>query len=359
MRNTRIYSSRRPRLSIALLLAMCITLAIATAGRSPAANLPVVLTYPTNGATVAGLVTVNMTLSSSIWWTQLYIDGVPQVAGYNPLTWNSATVANGKHTLGVRAYLKNGVTPIGNSSILVTVANSSATPTPTPSATPTPVAYFSTLNYWATLPSDSQCAAEIVTTPETQPANAAFNAIEPTSAQLAAYAAGGYNDTYVNDYTQYERVDGKYTGSTDMIMRWAACKYGIDENVVRAQGWVESGWLQGAAGDPHSAESTCVNGSFDALYNTTIDEPDGSVVSYPGGCYQSWSIWQTKVYYEWMTWPEIMQSTAFAADYRFADTRACMDGAYTSYFASSAQQPNTYATDVANYKNIGGTTYTD
>jgi hypothetical protein len=45
-----------------------------------------------------------------------------------------------------------------------------------------------------------------------------------------------------------------------------------------------------------------------------------------------------------MTGPEIMHSTAFAADYRYADQRACMEGAYTTYFASSGEQPNTYAT---------------
>jgi len=112
-----------------------------------------------------------------------------------------------------------------------------------------------------------------------------------------------------------------------MIMRWAACKYGIDENVVRAQGWIESGWLQGAAGDTRSSQAQCVQGSFTALWNTTISEPGGSTVSCPNCCYQSWSLWQTKVYYEWMTWPQIMQSTAFGADYRYADQRACMDGA--------------------------------
>jgi hypothetical protein len=60
-----------------------------------------------------------------------------------------------------------------------------------------------------------------------------------------------------------------------------------------------------------------------------------------------------------MTWPEIMQSTAFAADYRYADQRACMDGAYTSYYASSGQQPNTYAADITNYESNPDTTNTD
>lgn len=373
MCKSRIHYSRRSFVSTSLFLAMLLTLTMANTqafGQAAATNVPVIINYPTTNASVSGLVTITMTLTTSVWWTQLYVDGVDVGAGYNPLTWDSTTVTNGRHTLGVRAYLENGSTPIGSSSVAVVVANGSSTPTPgktptptptgtgtgtptpTPSSTPTP-SYFSTLGYNASLPSDQQCAASVPTTPETQSANSAFNATEPTSAQLAAYAAGNYTDTFQDDYTQYKRVDGRYTGSTDMIMRWAACKYGIDENIVRAQGWVESGWLQGGAGDEGTSQSQCVNGNFNSLWNTSITEPNGDVISVSNGCYQSWSAWQTKVYYEWMTWPMIMQSTAFGADYRYADQRACMNGAYTSYFASSNQQPNTYANDIANYKNVG------
>ena len=159
----------------------------------------------------------------------------------------------------------------------------------------------------------------IPATAENAPANTPFNQTLPTAAQLSAYAANGYTSTFQDDYTQYKRVDGQYSGSTDMIMRWAACKYGIEEDVVRAQGWIESGWQQGGAGDKRTSQAQCVQGSFTALWNTTISEPGGSTVSCPNCCYQSWSLWQTKVYYEWMTWPQIMQSTAFAADYRYAE----------------------------------------
>jgi autotransporter family porin len=199
----------------------------------------------------------------------------------------------------------------------------------------------------------------IPATAENAPANTPFNQTLPTAAQLSAYAANGYTSTFQDDYTQYKRVDGQYSGSTDMIMRWAACKYGIEEDVVRAQGWIESGWQQGGAGDKRTSQAQCIQGSFAALWNTTISEPGGSTVSCPNCCYQSWSLWQTKVYYEWMTWPQIMQSTAFAADYRYADQRACMDGAYTTYYASAGQQPNTYAADVANYKSNPDATNTD
>ncbi len=359
---------------------------------------------PGNGQAVSGTaVTVAVSLGPDVYWDQLQVDGVHVLAGAGNFTWNSTTVANGSHTLTVRVFQQGGTVPIGTAYVSIIVNNSSATPTPDPptptptsdpptptpvptatpspgslpptptptpdpptptpvppTATPTPAPlYFSTLSSSASLPTDAQCAAIIPATTENVPANTPFNQTMPTAADLSAYAANGYTFDYRDDYTQYQRVDGQYTGSTDMIMRWAACKYGIDEDVVRAQGWIESGWLQGGAGDKGTSQSACVQGSFTALWNTTISEPGGATVSCANCCYQSWSLWQTKVYYEWMTWPEIMQSTAFAADYRYADQRACMDGAYTSYFASSTKQPNTYASDIANYQSNPDTTNTD
>lgn len=319
----------------------------------------VTITAPVNGQTVNGsTVAVNVTLGPDVYWDQLMVDGTAVSSGSGNLTWNSTTVVNGQHTLTVRVFQKGGTSPIGSAWVTVNVSNASggASPTPTPAVTPTPTptptsVYFPTLSSSAALPTDAQCAALIVPTAETASWNTPFNQIMPTAAQLASYAVGGYTFDYRDSYVQYQRADGQYTGSTDMIMRWAACKYGVDENVVRAQAWVESGWRQGAAGDQRTTLSACVQGSFTALWNTTIAEPDGSNVSCPNCCYQSWSAWQTKVFYEWMTWPEIMQSTAFAADYRFADQRACMNGDYTTYFASGAQQPNSYAADIANYKN--------
>jgi hypothetical protein len=47
----------------------------------------------------------------------------------------------------------------------------------------------------------------------------------------------------------YPRVDGHYTGTTDQILQWAACKWGLDEDIVRAQIGVESWWDQRSVGD--------------------------------------------------------------------------------------------------------------
>ena len=133
-----------------------------------------------------------------------------------------------------------------------------------------------------------------------------------------------------------------------MIFRWSACKYGLDENVVRAVGSAESNWLQQNAGDRQTAQSQCINGSFSALWDTVITEPNGFEVNTakPRGCLQSWSAFQTKVYYNYMTWPEIMESTAFGADYNQATTRECMNGADAPYFGGSG---STYWSDFNAY----------
>ena len=47
----------------------------------------------------------------------------------------------------------------------------------------------------------------------------------------------------------YGRVTGNFTGTTDEIIQWAACKWGIDEDIVRAQTAMESWWHQSTVGD--------------------------------------------------------------------------------------------------------------
>jgi hypothetical protein len=86
----------------------------------------------------------------------------------------------------------------------------------------------------------------------------------------------------------YARVDGQYTGTTDMIFRWAACKWGVDEDVVRSQATNEHrSWDQmNSGGDKHTIESQCVNGDFTSLWNYECSDC----------CFDSWSDFETKVY---------------------------------------------------------------
>ena len=236
-----------------------------------------------------------------------------------------------------------GVIVIGNKA--PTLINATA------AAMPSSPMYFRTLPPRAPLPDGKQCAAEIPLTPETVPANTPFNQTTVTPAQLATFAGNGYTFEASSSKAQYGRITGDYTGSTDMIMRWAACKYGIDEDVVRGQAWDESWWQQSRTGDRRNTKSQCVQDDFHALWETRILLVTGESVVCPDCCWTSWSAWQTKVYYEWMTWPMIKDSTSFAGEFRFANTRACINGDWSSYFTGRSAFPGhqTYAADVADY----------
>ena len=52
-------------------------------------------------------------------------------------------------------------------------------------------------------------------------------------------------------YRRY--VDGNFTGTTDEIIQWAAYKWGLDEDVLRAVAVVESWWRQSTVGGHHSS----------------------------------------------------------------------------------------------------------
>ncbi len=58
-----------------------------------------------------------------------------------------------------------------------------------------------------------------------------------------------YSPSYSWAAPQLGRVDGAFTGTTDQVLQWAACKWGIDEDVVRAQVVKESWWQMSALGD--------------------------------------------------------------------------------------------------------------
>lgn len=231
-------------------------------------------------------------------------------------------------------------------------------PTPTPSATPTPnvPTHFNTLAPNAQLPTEAQCTQWVnaITTPENVPANAPFNSasVIPSASQMAPYYANPqpFKGDKQGIPGLYMGVDGNYVASTDMMMRWAACKWGIDENVVRSQAQNESsGWLQSGHGDMHSTQAACVQSGFPQLqiYNTTVKLANGLAVSCPNCCYQSWGVSQNKLYYLPTAFPYETNSTALSLDMTFAEERDCMNGNWSTYFASSSQQPNTYSTDIA------------
>lgn len=175
--------------------------------------------------------------------------------------------------------------------------------------------YFPTLPPHAALPSGAQCASAVLSSAasaEQRPANAAANHEEPTFTQLAMFHAFPIKGNFA-PALGFLRVDGQFSGTTDQILRWGACKWGVDEDVIRAEAAAESHWLQSAAGDSTSDFSLC---------------PPG--VGFPGAwdgmqCRQSYGIMQMK-YKSFGGWPLSKDSTAFNVDFRLAYQRACMNG---------------------------------
>ena len=99
--------------------------------------------------------------------------------------------------------------------------------------------------------SDSDAAAHVRPAAETRPANASANADVPSDRQLRRFHASkdenGMPITQVNPYSA--RVTGHFAGTTDEIIQWAAWKWGIPEDWLRAQYVDESDWHQSALGD--------------------------------------------------------------------------------------------------------------
>ena len=105
------------------------------------------------------------------------------------------------------------------------------------------------------------------------------------------------------------QITGNYTGTTDEILQWVACKWGIDVNIVRAQAVTESTWHQSQLGDYTNDQSLCPPGTW-----------NGS------SCYQSYGILQIKYTYFKTEWPMSQQDTAFSAEFVYGWLRNCYEG---------------------------------
>jgi ABC-type xylose transport system substrate-binding protein len=103
------------------------------------------------------------------------------------------------------------------------------------------------------------------------------------------------------------RIDGRFTGSTDEILRWGACKWGLDVDVLRAVAYQESQWDQSTTGDPSDDPTQCRGG----------DKPP---------CPTSFGLMQLKHLDLPGSYPYSRTSTAFNVDYYGARMRACYQG---------------------------------
>ncbi|MFZ0680841.1 Ig-like domain-containing protein [Candidatus Binatus sp.] len=290
------------------------------------------ITSPKSGATVSGTVSVVVQNVAPVSWVNFYIDG-NWVASSPPYTfaWNSTGVSNGQHAIAVNGYNSSNAL-VATTAMNVNVQNGSGpTPTPAPSgsATPKPSAsasstaspgYYSLLPSGSALPSDSQCASGVAgDTFEPVPQNAPQNSYMPSASDLSTYVSeasggeGGAPGSYLT------RADGQFTGTTDAILKWASCKWGFDENVTRATAVNETHWRQTELGDV---------GNGTSLGILQIKSSD-----YPSSCEAVSSSQNTSE----VTDPSCYSynSTAFAADYKLAQQRACFEGK-VSYMVGEA-----------------------
>jgi autotransporter family porin len=148
---------------------------------------------------------------------------------------------------------------------------------------------------------DATCAAEVRPAAENRPQNTTANDSVPANPSAIPWADASYWTDFVADRNQ---VTGNYTGTTDEILQWVACKWGIDEDIVRADAVTESDWVQSTTGDNCGVPGEASYGILQ------VKNKDCSGNAVHGG------------------WPYTQNDTALDADYWGAHLRACYDGAF-------------------------------
>ena len=221
-------------------------------------------------------------------------------------------------------------------------------------STPPPAAgYFTLQPVGATtsLPNDQQCANMVhQSTWEPRPLNTKRNNTLVNVADAhASLAARHYDSSYDPRWNTWllPRVDGQFTGTTDEIFQWAACKWGLPDNVLRGIAVRESTWYQfltysktnnmcwhdWSCGDYFTKSTTAskVFCSYISTFGHNYQADYGQ-----GLCPKTFSItgimsWQDPSWGKFPnnsngTFPFTRDSTAFAEDYIGSYLRGCYNG---------------------------------
>ncbi|MBF6567342.1 MAG: hypothetical protein IVW54_00530 [Candidatus Binataceae bacterium] len=263
---------------------------------------------PKEGKTVSGNVQVTVRADRTfIKSAALYRDSGDYIGASTAVPfrfqWNSVSTNNGTHHLFVKLMNRRQVV-VGTPAVDVNVSNAAGAGGNV---------FFSTQAPHAQLPSGAVCANEVpYSSFEPRPQNATANQTVPSTAALNShnfYSQPLYSGSV--PASDFSLVDGNYTGTTDMIIQWAACKWGLDEDVFRAIAANESWWKQSTAGDHRYSQSQCERQYWNGWNGNS--------------CYQSYGLTQVKVY-DFNAWPEANTSTSFNVDFIGAYIRACMNG---------------------------------
>jgi autotransporter family porin len=176
---------------------------------------------------------------------------------------------------------------------------------------------FPTVRAGAPLTDEATCAERVRAAPgEPRPANQTPNHRVTTAAEVAQLdpwdSAHGYDNKAL---ALQQRITGNFTGTTDEILQWAACKWGFDEDLVRAEAVHSSGWRQTVATDwTEATSSDCPPGAATRDNNGTEE------------CAQTYGLFQVLWKYHKSAWPMYRDSSAFHVDLVFAMRRVCFEG---------------------------------
>ena len=237
--------------------------------------------------------------------------------------------------------------------VAVGVGHAGAAASAATSAPPPKGGYFKlkAVGAWSGLPGDASCSTQVhVSGWEPRPDNAVPNRTEPNAAavhqafSLRPVSTGGSDDARWDSWL-LQRVDGQYAGTTDEIFQWAACKWGLPDDVLRAVAVRESTWyeyeiypsgrpvLDWGMGDmmPVGTSGAGVYCQELATYGRDYQQDFGTNI-----CPRTFSIagimaWQAPSWGKMPgnqngTYPFSRQSTAFALDYLAAQLRGCYNG---------------------------------
>jgi hypothetical protein len=223
-------------------------------------------------------------------------------------------------------------------------------------APPSRDGYFRTRGpgYWPRLQGAFVCARRVHrSTWEPRPQNAVPNHTMPSLGGVHRSLAArpvAVDNTLDRRWDRWllPRVSGHYRGTTDEILQWAACKWGISDNVLRAVAAHESTWFQDlvydgsgrcvptfGCGDLITASSSATTVFCTGIsrfgHDFTRDPGAG-----PGLCPRTFGItgvmsWQDPSWGPMLdnqngTFPFNRRSTAFAVDYLGSQLRGCYEG---------------------------------
>lgn len=257
---------------------------------------------PADGSTISGIVKgsdCETEASSGTTTVDFYLDG--RKISYNLYApWNcsfdSSTLREGWHTLRAVAGDKHG--DYTSTSVQINVANEGGSAG----------GQEATDSEGSSLPEDSEAGSRVRRSSwEPRPRNRSANQTTPTSTQLQNFYAA---DSWGGCDWMRRRVTGNFTGTTDEIIQWAAYKWSLDVDLLRAVAVQESYWNQLFHGDRGNGES--------------------------------YGLMQLKSSVQRGTYPISRNSTAFNVDYYAAGQRYYLDGCAADWMDSQHGNRRTY-----------------